>query len=101
MNTLSPKITVEHILTEDCVVEVEITEVLEVPVVEPILTEDRIVEVATPEVAVLEVPIVPVVKRPRKRRNTQKVKMAKYSPMPGVHIKRIKNRLRLVYLNEV
>lgn len=98
MNTLSPNITVEHILTEDCVVEVEITEVLEVPVVEPILAEDRIVEVEIPEVAVLEVP---VVKRPRKRRNTQKVKMAKYSPMPGVHIKRIKNRLRLVYLNEV
>jgi len=90
---------VEPILTEDHVLEVEIPEVLEVLVVEPTLTEEHIVEVEIPE-AILEVPVVPL-KQIRKKRSAKKVKMEKYSPIPGVRIKRIKNILRLVYSEEL
>ena len=86
---------VEPVLTEDRVLEVEIPEVLEVPVVEPTLTEEHIIEVEIPE-AILEVPVVPL-KRIRKKRSAKKVKMEKYSPMPGIRIKRITKILRLVY----
>lgn len=88
---------VEPVLTEDHVLEVEIPEVLEVPpVVEPTLTEEHIIEVEIPE-AILEVPVVPL-KRIRKKRSAKKVKMEKYSPMPGIRIKRITNILRLVHI---
>ena len=113
---------VEPILTEDHIVEVEIPhiaevevteEVLEVHEVEPILTEDHIPEVLedpmvepvlTIEVeiseAIREVPVVPL-KRIRKKRSAKKVKMEKYSPMPGIRIKRIANILRLVYSKDL
>ena len=81
---------VEPILTED-----HIPEVLEVPpVVEPTLTEEHIVETSE---AILEVPVVPL-KRIRKTRSAKKVKMEKYSAMPGIRIKRIANSLRLVHI---
>lgn len=88
---------VEPVLTEDHVLEVDIPEVLEVPpVVEATLTEEHIIEVEIPE-AILEVPVVVPLKRIRKTRSAKKVKMEKYSPIPGVRIKRITNILRLVY----
>jgi hypothetical protein len=91
---------VEPVLTEDHVLEVEIPEVLEaLPAVEPTLTEEHIIEVEIPE-AILEVPVVPL-KRIRKKRSAKKVKMEKYSPMPGIRIKRIANILRLVYSKDL
>lgn len=88
---------VEPVLTEDHVLEVDIPEVLEVPpVVEPTLTEEHIIELEIPE-AILEVPV----KRTRKKRSAKKVKMEKYSPMPGIRIKRIANILRLVYSQDL
>lgn len=91
---------VEPVLTEDHILEVEIPEVLEVPpVVEPTLTEEHIIEVEIPE-AILEVPVVPL-KRNRKKRSAKKVKMEKYSPMPEIRIKRIRNILRLVYSKDL
>ena len=88
----------EPVLTEDHVLEVEIPEILEVPPVEPTLTEEHIIEVEIPE-AIFEVPVVPL-KRIRKKRSAKKV-MEKYSPMPGIRIKRITNILTLVYSKDL